>query len=418
MTRGGTGRALLRGVRRVLGGEPGDAFAFVPVRREGFPAMAGAVDFYVHVPYCRKRCMHCPYNTKPLEAAEVPRFYAALRKEARRTAETGATAEGRSLYVGGGTPTCSSGELVHFLRDFKDICGRPRSIAVETSPEELDGATLAGLREAGVGQLSVGVQSFAPRVLASLGRSGNPGEYAARLAAAVAAGFGNVNADLMHDADAGSLADLGDDIARVVEAGVDQVTVYPLFRFFRESGVEMPGMRARRRFCEFVRRKMEKAGFRPVSVWSFRRAEAEGEAFSSVQRRQFVGLGPGAATSLEGLFAFNTFDTAAWMERTEAGRCAHALEMALSPNLRACYDLYWDLYALRLPRRLPEGLRNRRLLGALAALARGCGFAHGETLTERGARWIHWLQNLCVLDYIDRVWVHSKATAFPAGIRL
>lgn len=418
MTRGGLGRVFLRGVRRVMSGEPGDAFAFAPVRREEFPAMAGAMDFYVHVPYCRKRCAHCPYNTKPLDAAEAPRFYAALREEARRSAAAGATAEGRSLYVGGGTPTCTGGELPRFLRDFAEICGRPRSIAVETSPEELDEATLRGLREAGVGQLSVGVQSFSGRVLESLGRRGETEKYAARLEAAVAAGFPNVNADLMHDADAGSLADLGEDIERAVATGVDQVTVYPLFRFFRGSGVEMPRMRARRRFCEFVRKKMDEAGFRPVSVWSFRRDGAGGEAFSSVQRRQFVGLGPGAATSLEGLFAFNTFDTAAWMERASAGRCAHSLEMALSPNLRACYDLYWDLYALRLPRELPMELKRRRLLGVLAALARGCGFARGETLTERGARWIHWLQNLCVLDYIDLVWTHSKATAFPGKIRL
>lgn len=418
MTRSGLGRALLRGVRRVLSGEPGEAFAFVPARREGVGAMAGAMDFYVHVPYCRKRCAHCPYNTKPLDSAEVPRFFAALREEARRAAAAGATAEGRSLYVGGGTPTCTGGELVRFLRDFAVICGRPRSIAVETSPEELDAETLPGLRKVGVGQLSVGVQSFSGRVLKSLGRVGTPAEYSPRLEAAVAAGFRNVNIDLMHDADAGSLEDLGEDIARAVAAGVDQVTVYPLFRFFRGNGVAMPRMRSRRRFCAFVRQKMDEAGFRPVSVWSFRRKDAADESFSSVQRRQFVGLGPGAATSLEGLFAFNTFDTAAWMERAEAGRCARSLEMALSPNLRACYDLYWDLYALRLSRALPEGLERRWLLGALAALARRCGFARGETLTERGACWIHWLQNLCVLDYIDRVWMHSKAKAFPGEILL
>lgn len=418
MTKGGTKQALLRGVRRWLCGEPRSAFTFKPVRREGFPSMAKSADFYVHVPYCRKRCAHCPYNTKPLDTAEVPRFFAALRDEARMATEAGATAEGGSLYVGGGTPTCTGKELTLFLRNFSGICGRPRSIAAETSPEELDDATLAGLREAGVGQLSVGVQSFSPRVLESLGRSGDPAEYATRLASAVAAGFANVNVDLMHDAESGTLAALGDDIERAIAAGVDQVTVYPLFRFFRGSGVDMPGMRARRRFCEFVWQKMESAGFQAVSVWSFRRKEADGEAFSSVQRRQFIGLGPGAATSLENLFAFNTFDTAAWMERVRAGQCAHSLEMPLSPNLRACYDLYWDLYALRLPSELPEALRNRRRLGMLATWARICGFARGETLTERGACWIHWLQNLAVLDYIDRMWTHSKASAFPREIDL
>ena len=412
------GRTAMRALRRLLSGEPDGAFVFAPARRGGFPAAPGPADFYVHVPYCRKKCAFCPYNTKPLDEAEVPAFYGALRAEARLWAAAGARAEGRTLYVGGGTPTCTGAELPRFLRDFAEICGRPGGVAVETSPEELGADSLAALRGAGVDQLSVGVQSFSPRVLAALGRTGDPAANAARLEAAAAAGFANLNVDLMHDADAGNLADLGADIDRAVASGADQVTVYPLFRFFRGDGVRMPSLRARRRFCAFVRKKTEAAGFRPVSVWSFRREGAEGESFSSVQRRQFAGLGPGAATSLETLFAFNTFDVAAWMERVGAGRCAHSLEMPLTPNLRALYDLYWDLYALRLPDPLPEGLRRRRLLGVLAAAARGCGFARDGRLTERGAHWIHWLQNQCVLDYIDRMWTHSRRTAFPESIRL
>ena len=409
---------LFRTLRRVLSGEPDSAFVFHPSARANLPAVGGPIDFYVHVPFCRARCTWCPYNTVPLDVRALPGFYRALLAEARLAAAAGASARGRSLYVGGGTPTCTGTHLVRFLRNFVSVCGRPASIAVETTPAELDVPLLDALLAAGVTQLSVGIQSFSPRILRALGRDGGSAADASRrLALAARAGFPNLNVDLMHDAGAATLDDLDRDIALAMESGADQITVYPLFRFYRGERVGMPRLRDRCAFHDRVGRRMEAAGYRPVSVWSYRRGGG-GEAFSSVQRRVFAGLGPGAATALPGLFAFNTFDTAAWEERIAHGRCAWALEMPLSPNLRALYDLYWDLYALRLPAPLPIALRRRRLLAALAAVARGLRFARRDRLTARGACWIHLLQNHYILGYINRLWPHARNTPFPPALPL
>ena len=410
-------KTVLGAARRILSGEKGEAFTMRPSQRTEFPASTGTQDFYAHIPYCRNHCAYCPYNTKPLDLEEVPDFYEALLAEARLAAANGASVEGRSFYIGGGTPTCTGDGLTHFLREFTQICGQPATIALETSAEELTAPLLENLLQAGVTQLSVGVQSFAPHVLKTLGRAGHPETYAEKLEMAARAGFENLNVDLMYDADSESIGDLASDISQAIQTGADQLTIYPLFRFFRREGVAMPRLRNRRKFFAFVWKRMELDGFSPVSVWSFRKGR-RGEAFSSVQRRTFVGLGPGAGTCREDLFAFNTFDTSAWMSRSREGKCAYSLEMPLSPNLSALYGLYWDLYAGHLPKKLDPDLKRRRLLALLASTARLLGFCRGETLTERGMYWIHLLQNQYMLDYIDRVWTISRETPYPEAVRL
>ena len=410
-------KCLLGTARRFLSGENSDAFTLRPSQTVEFQPFSGTQDFYAHVPYCLNRCAYCPYNTKALDVEEVPRFYEMLLVEARLLAAKGCSASGRSLYIGGGTPTCTGDGLLRFIEDFTRLCGNPSSIAVETSAEALNQPLLDDLRHAGVTQLSVGIQSFDSQVLKTLGRSGVPQSYHEKLEMAANAGFENLNIDLMYDANDGTIENLDRDIGLAISSGADQLTIYPLFRFFRREGVVMPRLRNRWKFFAFVWERMTREGFSPVSVWSFRKG-GRGESFSSVQRHAFVGIGPGAATCREDVFAFNTFDTTAWMERIAEGKCAWSLEMPLSPNLRALYELYWDLYACRLPKKLDVNLKRRWRLALFAGLARILGFCRGETLTKRGTYWIHLLQNQYMLDYIDRVWAVSKKTAYPEEIRL
>lgn len=410
-------RFALNAIRRLLSGEKATAFSFQPSVRTELPQFDGPQDFYVHVPYCQKRCAYCPYNTKPLDTEETPRFYEALKAEAHLAAANGASASGRSLYIGGGTPTCTGHRLVRFIEDFSALCGSPATIAIESSAEEITGAFLDKLRCVGVTQLSVGIQSFDPKTLKRLGRSGETETYEGKIALAAEMGFKNLNVDLMYDADGETIEEVDRDLNRAIGSGADQITVYPLFRFFREEGVAMPSLRGRWRFFDFVWQKMVSEGYAPVSVWSFRRG-CSGEVFSSVQRRSFVGLGPGAATCQRSLFAFNTFDASAWMGKINQRECAYSLEMTLSPNIRALYGLYWDLYACRMPDKLDMDLKKRRTLQAFASVARILGFLRGTSLTEKGAYWIHLLQNQYMLDYINRLWYVSRRTPYPSQVHL
>ena len=408
---------MLRVIRRLISAESGDSFSFMPSKRRTFPMASGTLDFYVHVPYCRNHCRWCPYNTRPYCDNEFPLFFENLLSEARQIAAAGVLLHGKSLYIGGGTPTCTGRFLLDFLDCLVKNLGNPSTVAVETSVDELTSSIIGGLKAAGVAQLSIGVQSFNDKRLLSLGRVMHQTKATDVLKSVAYAKFDNVNVDLMYDVQRHALDELGEDIHCAIDNGADQITVYPLFRFFTRDGVVMPQIIKRRRFYYFLWDIMQSNGYVPVSVWSFCRPNAT-KKFSSVQRRRFVGLGPGAATSLEGLFAFNTFDCNAWMQRISSGLPAYSLEMPMSENLLALYDLYWDLYELHLPKVFSKALTRRGMLKFASQCARLIGLCEDEMLTQKGAYWIHLLQNQYVLNYINKVWVTSMRMPFPNIIRL
>jgi oxygen-independent coproporphyrinogen-3 oxidase len=408
---------FFRAIRHLIAAERKSAFTFVPSVRYAFPKMPDRMDFYVHIPYCRSHCRWCPYNTRLHNEKEFPLFFKNLLSEAHHVASTGVSLLDKSLYIGGGTPTSTDFFLLDFIKCLSEDLGRPSTIAVETSVDELTHNKIRGLKSVGVSQLSIGVQSFNAERLKSFGRASHMKSATDVLGDVVREGFDNVNIDIMCDVQQNTLDELGDDISRAVDVGVDQITIYPLFQFFTERGVVMPRIIKRKRFYNYVWKTMCAKGYVPSSVWSFCRPHTTSK-FSSVQRRTFVGLGPGAATSLDDLFVFNTFDYNAWQQRISNGKPAYSLEMPMSVNMRALYDLYWDIYELHLPKVVSKELNSNHMLNLVSFLSRILGFCDGESLTKRGAFWMHLLQNQYILNYINKVWSASLQTPFPTAIRL
>jgi oxygen-independent coproporphyrinogen-3 oxidase len=109
-----------------------------------------------------------------------------------------------SIFIGGGTPSLFSAESIESL--LSEIEKRFRfapaiEITLEANPgtvqEELGREKLCGFRAAGVNRLSFGVQSFSENKLRFLGRIHSAGDAASAVGNARAAGFSNINVDLI-----------------------------------------------------------------------------------------------------------------------------------------------------------------------------------------------------------------------------
>ncbi|MBV8462580.1 MAG: radical SAM protein, partial [Acidimicrobiales bacterium] len=151
---------------------------------------------YLHVPFCRRRCDYCAFATYTDRDHLMAEYVAACRKEVGRArAEEGMPAAS-SVYVGGGTPSRLPPDLLHEL--VESVPRRPGAeVTVECNPEDVTPGRLAGYRAAGVSRISLGVQSFVPRVLAGLGRRHGTEEARAAAAAVAEAGFDSWSLDLI-----------------------------------------------------------------------------------------------------------------------------------------------------------------------------------------------------------------------------
>ncbi|HYH27482.1 MAG TPA: radical SAM family heme chaperone HemW, partial [Actinomycetota bacterium] len=166
--------------------------------------MKAEAGLYVHVPFCLTRCGYCDFNTYAgLDHLRSP-YLAALRGEADLLAREMADTRFVSVFLGGGTPTMlpsdALADLLALSRDHFRV-SEDAEVTCEANPETVDEASLAALLEAGFNRLSLGVQSFDASVLASLERLHRPDSARAAFAAARAAGFRNVNLDLIYGAE-------------------------------------------------------------------------------------------------------------------------------------------------------------------------------------------------------------------------
>ncbi len=130
--------------------------------REGF--VGKEVGIYIHFPFCRGLCPACPYVRYLWDDLLVRSYLRSLKLEisAYRDLLQALELKITEVHVGGGTPSCLDlkqyKEIIEALGESFSLEGA--SIGIEANPEDLTKERIYALMEAGVNELSLGVQSF------------------------------------------------------------------------------------------------------------------------------------------------------------------------------------------------------------------------------------------------------------------
>ena len=335
-----------------------------------------------------------------------------------------------SLYVGGGTPTLDREGFVRILQYIRKRFPGDYPVAVELHPHVADPQSLNQLREAGVSQVSVGLQSFDDQDLRAIGRNHNAAAGRTALRNALAAGFNGVNVDLMFAVPGQTEDSWYRTVAETLDIGADEISTYPMFSFpyaqplgQREQFPHRASERVLRHRLDVACRAAEQKDFQRTSVWTWTRPTKA--RFSSVTRNRYIGLGPGAASMTGDRFYVNTFSVAAYAEAVSS-RLPVALVLQVPPRLDRTYWLYWSLYALHISReqfaRSYSGLDLDQEFAIPLRALQGLGLLRrvqtGYDVTHSGAYWIHRIQNVFSLQYLEHVWGACRREAWPQEVAL
>ena len=136
------------------------------------PRQDRPVGVYLHIPFCERVCPYCDFAVTARRHIPHHEYAHALlaELEARRR-EALAGRDLRTIYLGGGTPSrWDDDALERVLATLLAACD-PVEVTLEANPTDVSPARLARWRQAGVTRVSLGVQSFQPRVLRALGRN-------------------------------------------------------------------------------------------------------------------------------------------------------------------------------------------------------------------------------------------------------
>jgi oxygen-independent coproporphyrinogen-3 oxidase len=187
---------------------------------------------YVHLPWCLHKCPYCDFNSYELKGSPPEQDYvAALLRDLESELPLVAERRLASIFIGGGTPSLFSGQAIAALLEGirARIATEPGlEITLEANPGAAEAERFRVYREAGVSRLSIGVQSLRDEQLRRLGRVHAASEAIAAVVAAQAAGFANVNVDLMYGLPGDSVAGAIDDLTRVVALAPTHLSWYQL----------------------------------------------------------------------------------------------------------------------------------------------------------------------------------------------
>jgi putative oxygen-independent coproporphyrinogen III oxidase len=189
---------------------------------------------YVHVPFCATRCGYCDFNTyTPRELATSPSTWLdAVRRELNLAVDVlGGPVPADTVFVGGGTPSLLGvSTLAAVLDAIRASLGLApgAEVTTEANPESTSPEFFTGIATAGYTRVSLGMQSAAPHVLATLDRVHTSGRPVAAAVQARAAGLKHVSLDLIYGTPGETRDDLAASLAAVLTAGVDHVSAYAL----------------------------------------------------------------------------------------------------------------------------------------------------------------------------------------------
>lgn len=160
------------------------------------------LSLYLHLPWCVRKCPYCDFNSHSAGGdAPTKRYVDALLIDLEREAQRAGGRVVETIFLGGGTPSLFSPAEIGRLLD-----GAARILAIaadaevtmEVNPGTVECGSPAGYRAAGVNRLSVGAQTFDDASLQAIGRIHSSEDIRRSLAEASAAGFDNINIDIMY----------------------------------------------------------------------------------------------------------------------------------------------------------------------------------------------------------------------------
>ena len=185
---------------------------------------------YVHVPFCVQKCRYCDFDSRSfapcdLDAA-LDAYFEQLYARLDAFGRTGALAQVRTVYVGGGTPSLAGERLVELARRISMRC-KPVEFTCEANPESLTSELVETLAVAGVTRISLGVQTLDNDELAAIGRIHDADRALAAVATVKDAEL-DVSCDLMCGLPRQTAASWQRTLDGMLAAAPHHVSVYPL----------------------------------------------------------------------------------------------------------------------------------------------------------------------------------------------
>lgn len=270
-----------------------------------------SLGLYLHIPFCRAKCVYCDFYSLPRSEARMDDYAAALQRQLAHRSDAAKAYSVDTIYFGGGTPSYLGSErLCRILETvFKYYrVEQGAEITFEANPDSArEAGALRDLKRAGFNRISLGMQSADDEELRRIGRIHRHRETIDAVEAARAAGFDNVSLDLIYGLPAQTMARWEENLAAALALAPEHLSCYglkveegtPLYARRADAALPDDDMQAEEYLCTVDR--LQSAGYAQYEISNFARAGKESRHnYRYWAMEEYLGFGPGAHSDFGG----------------------------------------------------------------------------------------------------------------------
>ena len=286
---------------------------------------------YIHVPFCSLKCPYCDFVSIEEKDVSIHKTYIKnILKELDLYLDK--DYDIGSVYVGGGTPSLLSPDLLSFLIESihkKINLKKVPEISVEVNPENYSFKDFKVLKESGINRVSIGAQSFLAKNLRSLGRGHSPEDIFRTIDSALKAGIKNINLDMIYGISGQSLKDLEEDLEVFTSLPVNHISAYMLTAYkntplgvkVKKGKYFMPDGDQLLKMFKIIDEYLEEKGFHryEISNWAKEGYECRHNLLYW-EGEEFLGLGVSAWSYIEGIRFGNTKNLVLYNNMIDKGK--------------------------------------------------------------------------------------------------
>lgn len=331
--------------------------------------------FYIHIPYCVKRCGYCDFNTyTPAELRistgleQISSSYIDLLLQEIDSVREQIVGEIKvpSIFFGGGTPSLMQpSDIGRVISKIKNEFDLPLNseITLECNPDTVSKDSLEKFKKVGINRVSFGMQSAVPHVLATLDRTHKPENLAQATTWANEVGISEISVDLIYGTPGESITDWQTSIDSALALPITHISAYALII---EEGTKLAAQIKRGEVPEvnddlvadkylIADKAFKEAGFEwyELSNWSKPGSESK-HNMAYWNGDNWWGAGPGAHSHLDGKRFWNVKHPNLYKERIQNKQSAVADSEVLKKD-------QIESERLMLLLRLPSGIEKQTL---------------------------------------------------------
>ena len=284
---------------------------------------------YIHIPFCIKKCAYCDFLSWKGSDEEREAYVQALEKEISSYSEFAKDYRVSTVFFGGGTPSVLEGEQTErILKKIRDTfrVEKDAEITLEMNPGTAQKEKLLLYRELGINRLSIGLQSVKNENLKLLGRIHTYGDFLDSYRMAREAGFDNISADLISSLPGQTLEEWKEELEILQETPLEHISVYQLIiekgtEFYEKYGEHeelLPDEETSREIYLWTGKYLKEHGFEQYEISNYARPSRKSRHnLRYWERKDYLGLGLGAASMVHNIRMSNTRDWEKYIEGSQ-----------------------------------------------------------------------------------------------------